>query len=104
MTPPYEDAIEVIPHRLYWVAVNSLPKSTKKILYFSVDDEFVYEPFFADFGPLNLGSVHQYCKLLHAKLNDSAHAGKVVVHCCSHNPHKRPNAAFLICAYQVIVS
>jgi len=71
--------------------------------YFSVDQEFVYEPFFADFGPLNLSSVTRYCRILEAKLKDPSLADKRIIHFCSHDPKKRANAAFLITAYRVIV-
>merc|ERR1719375_1184505 len=45
---------------------------------------------------------YRYCKLLEAKLNDSNLVGKRIVHYCTHDPKKRANAAYLICAYQVI--
>jgi len=97
------DAIEVIRDRLYWVALHSMPKNTLKSHYFSIDNEFVYEPFFADFGPLNLSSVCRYCRIMDAKLKDPALAEKRIIHFCSHDPKKRANAAFLVCAYRVIV-
>ncbi|CAE7339419.1 cdc14ab [Symbiodinium sp. KB8] len=75
----------------------------KEVHYFSVDQEFIYEPFFADFGPLNLGMVWRYCKTLEAKLADASLAEKRIVHYCSHDPKKRANAATLISAFQVIV-
>merc|ERR1719203_2043752 len=70
--------------------------------YFSVDQELIYEPFLADFGPLNLAMIYRYCKLLEAKLTDPALLEKRIIHFCSHDPKKRANAACLICAYQVI--
>lgn len=36
--------------------------------YFTVEDELTYEPFFADFGPLNLGHVYSYCRFLDQKI------------------------------------
>jgi len=98
------DAIEVIRDRLYWVALHTaVPKNTLKSHYFTIDQRFVYEPFFADFGPLNLSCVTQYCRLLDASLKDPALAEKRIIHVCSHDPKKRANAAFLICAYRVVV-
>jgi len=95
------EAIEVIPDRLYWAALHTLPKNTLKSHYFSIDTELVYEPFFADFGPLNLSMVYRYCKMLEAKLMDPSLADKRIIHFCSHDPKKRANAACLVCAYQV---
>jgi cell division cycle 14 len=97
------DAIEIIPDRLYWVALHARPKNTLKSHYFSIDNELVYEPFFADFGPLNLSLVYRYCTYLEAKLKDPSLADKRIIHYCSHDSKKRANAAFLICAYQVSV-
>lgn len=73
------------------------------IHYFSIDDEFLYEPFFQDFGPLNLAMTFRYCKLLDAKMKDPSLADKIIIHHCRLDPKKRANAAYLIGAYQVIV-
>lgn len=97
------DAVEIVPDRLYWVALHSSPKPSAKSYFVSVDNELIYEPFFADFGPLNLSMIYRYCKLLEAKIADPALANKRIVHYCSHDPKKRANAACLICAFQVIV-
>mmetsp|Transcript_70056 Transcript_70056/g.204968 ORF Transcript_70056/g.204968 Transcript_70056/m.204968 type:complete len:415 (-) Transcript_70056:231-1475(-) len=95
------EAIEFIPDRLYWVAVHTVPRNTQKSHYFCIDNELVYEPFFADFGPLNLSMVYRYCKMLEAKLLDPGLADKRIIHFCSHDPKQRANAACLMCAYQV---
>jgi len=97
------DAIELLPRRLYWVALHSTPKCSANSHYFCIDQELLYEPFFADFGPLNLSMVYRYSKVLEAKLSDPQLQGKRIVHYCSHDPKKRANAACLVCAYQVIV-
>jgi hypothetical protein len=36
-----------------------------------VDDELVYENFYADFGPLNLAMLYRYCQKLNKKLKVS---------------------------------
>lgn len=99
------DAVELVPNRLYWATLNSstLPSNTCRSYYFSADRTFVYENFFHDFGPLNLGATYRYCKLLDEKLKDPALRGKKIIHCCSSDPKRRSNAAYLICAYMVIV-
>lgn len=56
--------------------------------FFSIDHEFIYEPFFADFGPLNLSMVWRFCKLVEAKLADPALAEKRLIYYCSHDPKK----------------
>ena len=63
-------ASEYIPDRLYFVTLKTSvkPKSTQNTHYFSVDDELIYENFYADFGPLNLSLLHRYCQKLNKKL------------------------------------
>ena len=63
-------ASEYIPDRPYFVTLKSAvrPKSTPNTHYFSVDEELVYENFYADFGPLNLSMLYRYCTKLQRKL------------------------------------
>lgn len=104
MTSPHSDAIEIIPDRLYWMSTTIRePQGTPYVHYFSIDSEFVYEAFFQDFGPLNLGMTYRYCRLLEDKLKDKALQHKLIVHYCANTAQKRPNAAYLIGAFQVIV-
>eukprot|EP00928_Gymnodinium_smaydae_P046468 TRINITY_DN30963_c0_g1_i1.p1 TRINITY_DN30963_c0_g1~~TRINITY_DN30963_c0_g1_i1.p1 ORF type:complete len:388 (-),score=67.51 TRINITY_DN30963_c0_g1_i1:219-1382(-) len=98
-----EDLVEIIPDRLYWVSLSAAPKSTEKSHFFSIDNRFVYEAFTYDFGPVDLAMTFRYCCVLGAKLNDPELAGKKIVHCCRDDPHKRANAAYLMCAYSVLV-
>lgn len=99
------DAVEVVPNRLYWATLRSstLPSNTSRSYYFSTDRSFVYEPFFHDFGPLNLAATYRYCRQLDEKLKDPALRGKRIIHCCSADPKRRSNSAYLICAYMVVV-
>jgi len=97
------DAVEVLPDRLYWVALSHVPKNTARSYYFSIDTQLVYEPFCNDFGPLNLSAIYRYSRLLNVLLKDNNLADKRLIHCTSHDPKKRANAVLLICAYQVIV-
>ena len=54
-------ASEYIPDRLYFVTLKTSikPKSTANTHYFCIDDELVYENFYADFGPLNLSLLYR---------------------------------------------
>ena len=56
--------IEVVPNRLYWACTGTHPRNTTTHHYFSIDQELVYEPFCADFGPLNLSSTYRYSRLV----------------------------------------
>ncbi|KAJ4943553.1 hypothetical protein JOQ06_006053 [Pogonophryne albipinna] len=78
------------------------PKSTANTHYFCTDDEFVYENFYADFGPLNLAMLYRYCCKLNKKLKSFTLTRKRIVHYTSFDQRKRSNAAVLIAGYAVI--
>lgn len=116
---PSCEIVSTLSGRLYWTTLARPPpggsslrlvdfsgrtgRGEGNIMYFSVDRYFEYEPFFADFGPLNLALTYRYCQLLDTMLTDPSLSSKRIVHYCSHNPYKRANAAYLMCAYQVLV-
>ena len=54
-------ASEYIKERLYFVTLKTSikPKSTANTHYFCIDDELIYENFYADFGPLNLSLLYR---------------------------------------------
>eukprot|EP01018_Ginkgo_biloba_P016891 Gb_00815 [translate_table: standard] len=58
-------------------------------------DYEVYEPFYADFGPLNLACTYHFCWKLHELLKEGEAHGRCVCFCCSSDPKKKPNAAVL---------
>ncbi|XP_069126071.1 dual specificity protein phosphatase CDC14AB-like isoform X5 [Argopecten irradians] len=122
-------ASEFIKDRLYFATLRSKPRSTAHTHYFCIDDELVYENFYADFGPLNLALLYRYCCKLNKKLK--AHCGisltnsdidtdsngndfdnfvtdsfslakKRIIHYTSFDARKRANAAFLISSYAII--
>eukprot|EP00062_Callorhinchus_milii_P017263 gi/632969461/ref/XP_007901101.1/ PREDICTED: dual specificity protein phosphatase CDC14A isoform X1 [Callorhinchus milii] len=91
-----------IGDRLYFATLRNKPKSTVNTHYFCTDDEFVYENFYADFGPLNLAMLYRYGCKLNKKLKSFTLSRKKIVHYTSFDQKKRANAAFLIGAYAVI--
>ncbi|KAL1023192.1 hypothetical protein UPYG_G00037500 [Umbra pygmaea] len=95
-------ASEFIKDRLYFATLRSKPKSTANTHYFCTDDEFIYENFYADFGPLNLAMLYRYCCKLNKKLKSFTLTRKRIVHYTSFDQRKRANAAVLIGAYSVI--
>lgn len=97
-------ASEYIADRLYFVTLKTSikPKSTANTHYFSIDDELIYENFYADFGPLNLSLLYRYSTKLNRKLKSYSLKSKKIVHYTTLDAHKRANAAFLISAYTVI--
>ncbi|XP_049586786.1 dual specificity protein phosphatase CDC14AB isoform X2 [Syngnathus scovelli] len=94
--------ISLVAERLYFATLRSKPKSTANTHYFCTDEEFVYENFYADFGPLNLAMLYRYCCKLNKKLKSFTLSRKRIVHYSSFDQRKRSNAAVLIGAYAVI--
>uniref|UniRef100_A0A8C9ZRS0 Cell division cycle 14Ab n=1 Tax=Sander lucioperca TaxID=283035 RepID=A0A8C9ZRS0_SANLU len=91
-----------LTERLYFATLRSKPKSTANTHYFCTDDEFIYENFYADFGPLNLAMLYRYCCKLNKKLKSFTLTRKRIVHYTSFDQRKRSNAAVLIGGYAVI--
>ncbi|XP_070602560.1 dual specificity protein phosphatase CDC14A isoform X2 [Erythrolamprus reginae] len=95
-------ASEFLKDRLYFATLRNRPKSTVNTHYFCTDEEFVYENFYADFGPLNLALVYRFCCKLNKKLKSFSLSKKKIVYYTSFDQRKRANAAFLIGAYAVV--
>jgi len=95
-------SIEIIAQRLYWISDKNPPKSRTHAFYFCIDNDLVYEPFFADFGPLDLGKVHLFCKELEKLMNDSQYANYKIYHYTSVDFAKQSNAAFLMGCFMII--
>jgi len=95
-------AAEFIKDRLYFASIRAPPRRSTDYHFFSVDNELVYEPFFDDFGPVNLAMLYRFCCHLADKLRDRALADKKIVYYTSHDQQKRANGAFLITAFSII--
>lgn len=99
------ELVDFIDGRLSWTTLltGPAPKDTQRSHHFTVEGTLCYEPFLADFGPLNLAMTYRYCKMVEEKLNDPSLHFKRIVHYVSSDPKEKANAAYLICAYMVIV-
>ncbi|XP_022087167.1 dual specificity protein phosphatase CDC14AB-like isoform X3 [Acanthaster planci] len=95
-------ASEIIKDRFYFATLRTKPRSTINTHYFNINDELVYENFYADFGPLNLGQLYRYCCKVNKKLKSFSLAKKKIVHYTTFDAKKRANAAYLVGAYSVI--
>uniref|UniRef100_A0A3P8X3A6 protein-tyrosine-phosphatase n=1 Tax=Cynoglossus semilaevis TaxID=244447 RepID=A0A3P8X3A6_CYNSE len=84
-----------------FVSVDVKPQTTANTVFFSTDQEFVYDSFYEDFGPLNLAVLYRYCSKVNRKLTSFTWSRKRLVHFTSHDQRKKANAAFLIGAYAV---
>ncbi|XP_048359628.1 dual specificity protein phosphatase CDC14B isoform X3 [Sphaerodactylus townsendi] len=92
-----------ITDRLYFAVICQKPKNgSTSTHYFCTDDEFAYENFYADFGPLNLAMLYRYCCKLNKKLKSFTVIRKKIVHYTGFDQKKQANAAFLIGSYTII--
>jgi cell division cycle 14 len=71
-------------------------------LYYNSDEGLLYEQFFADYGPLNLGYLHRYVTEVDLLLQEAKATAKKVVHYSSAHLQRRSNAAFLVCCFALI--
>uniref|UniRef100_A0A8D0L410 Dual specificity protein phosphatase CDC14B n=1 Tax=Sphenodon punctatus TaxID=8508 RepID=A0A8D0L410_SPHPU len=95
--------ISCISDRLYFAFLCQKPKSgAPSTHYFCIDDDHVYENFYADFGPLNLAMVYRYCCKLNKKLKSFSLIRKKIIHYTGFDLKKQANAAFLIGSYAII--
>uniref|UniRef100_A0A8C5LQQ7 Protein-tyrosine-phosphatase n=1 Tax=Leptobrachium leishanense TaxID=445787 RepID=A0A8C5LQQ7_9ANUR len=97
-----DDIYMALTDRLYFAILYYKPKNTSGTHYFSIDDELVYENFYADFGPLNLAMLYKYCNKLNKKIKSYSLTKKKIIHYTSFDPKKQANAAFLIGTYAII--
>ncbi|XP_017323327.2 dual specificity protein phosphatase CDC14B isoform X3 [Ictalurus punctatus] len=96
------NSIEFIKDQLYFAILNQKLRSTPERHCFCIDEEFSYENFYADFGPLNLAMFYRFCCKLNKKLKSLAHARKKIVFYTCGDKKKQANAAYLIGSYAVM--
>lgn len=72
-------------------------------VYFTCDDELLYNRFHADFGPLHIGHLYRFAVQLHEILGDPANAGRGVVFWSKPDSRSRANAACLLACYMVLI-
>ncbi|KAL9604020.1 MAG: hypothetical protein Q9219_000782 [cf. Caloplaca sp. 3 TL-2023] len=72
-------------------------------VYFTVDDELLYNRFFADFGPLHIGHLYRFAVRLHEALGDPANENRGVVFWSRPDARSRANAACLLACYMIVI-
>ena len=99
----------VLPSKLGFVLFESEAQTKKAIMehrdvyFFSSDLHEEYVPFFQDFGPVNLGVVYQFCKLIRSKISDPRLGSRLCTYYAESDGPRRTNASFLLGAYLVII-
>lgn len=89
--------------KLYFLTSDRAPIANPEIHYFSIANVFVYINFYLDFGPNCIAHIIRFCDLINAKINHPELKNKRICLFSTNEPDKRSNAAFLICAYMLLV-
>lgn len=71
--------------------------------YFTIDDELLYNRFYADFGPLHIGHLYRFAVQLHEVLGDPANEDRGVVFWSRPDSRSRANAACLLACYMIVI-
>ena len=98
---------EIIPGRLYFQCTQQQgtrvpPGLPANAMCYFLDQDLVYEPFCADFGPCNLGHVWRFCQNVNHLLQQYGPRGKPIYMLVGPHPHKRANAAALVGIHSVL--
>ncbi|KAG2383500.1 hypothetical protein C9374_004171 [Naegleria lovaniensis] len=96
-----KDAICLLEDRLYWISLRRMPLSFENpsSIFVMLDDQYVYEPFCHDFGPVNIGYTIKLCRHVDQLLKTTP---KKIYLVTSYDGQKRANGAFMAVAYLVI--
>ena len=98
---------EIIPGRLYFLPTqqqtsHAPPGLPSNSLCYWLDQDLVYEPFCADFGPCNLGHCWRFCQRVNHLLHQCSARGQPLYLLVGPHPHKRANAAALVGIHSVL--
>lgn len=94
--------VEIIKDRLYWVSDSKTPRGEGLAFFFCIDEDLVYQPFFKDFGPLNLANTYRFVTELEKLLTNNDYTKSKIIHYTSLDVAKRANAAYLMGAFQIL--
>nr|CAG4718345.1 unnamed protein product [Naegleria fowleri] len=96
-----KDAICLEEERLFWISLRRMPLSFENpsSIFVFLDDQYIYEPFCHDFGPVNIGYTIKLCRHVDHLLKTTA---KKIYLVTSFDSQKRANGAFLAVAYMLI--
>jgi len=95
--------VEIVKDRLYWLSDAKTPRGEGQAFFFCIDEDLVYQPFFKDFGPLNLGNTYRFVTELDKLMTNKDYTNSKIIHYTSLDVAKRANAAYLMGAFQIII-
>ncbi|WKX93192.1 hypothetical protein Q1695_010887 [Nippostrongylus brasiliensis] len=95
------NVVEVLPKQLYFASFKAPPhKADPHVRYIDLDSRVHYEPFYGDFGPLNLSVLYRFTCYLHG-LVEAQRKRKIVVY-TDDDDRNRVNGAYIMGAYLII--
>ncbi|WIA28379.1 hypothetical protein OEZ86_010925 [Tetradesmus obliquus] len=107
MADEFREAIELVPGRYYVCFVKRADSPIYSAIAntnisYCIDNELLYEPFYADFGPLNLGKTYRFCEHTRQLLQEADRLGKKLYLYAGPQPQHKANAAVLVGIFQVL--
>ncbi|GMT14437.1 hypothetical protein PFISCL1PPCAC_5734 [Pristionchus fissidentatus] len=96
----YGKVAEILPNQLYFASFSSAPTSDASVRYICIDDKIHYDPFYSDFGPVNLSVLHRFTQHLHALVENRSK--RRIVAYTNATDTNRVNGAFLMAGYLMI--
>jgi len=96
------ERVEILAGRYTWLCNRTCPADTNDAHYFATDDMLVYDPYYGDFGPLNISLVCRYCRMMQNKMDDPKLANKHIYHVCKPQSDTRANTVLLSSCYMLL--
>ncbi|VDO10889.1 unnamed protein product, partial [Haemonchus placei] len=95
------NVVELLPKQLYFASFKAPPhKADPHVRYIDLDNRVHYEPFYGDFGPLNLSVLYRFTRYLHG-LVEAQRKRKIVVY-TDDDDRNRVNGAYIMGSYLII--
>ncbi|CAG9467399.1 unnamed protein product [Pedinophyceae sp. YPF-701] len=104
-----KNAIAVIPNKYYFGVVHSLDSVQRSSvvargdLVYCIDHDLLYEPFFGDFGPLNMGLSYRFCERTQNLMEEADRRGKRLYLVAQAAPNFKANATVLVGIYLIMI-
>ncbi|KAK9833043.1 hypothetical protein WJX74_005392 [Apatococcus lobatus] len=105
---PFTEALPVVAEHFYCIALKSTSAIARSSLaasglLYCIDRELTYEPFYEDFGPLNLGQAYRFCCRTTSLRQEASLRKKPLYFFTGNSEQQRANAAVLVGLYQVLL-
>ena len=94
--------IEIIPEKLIWISLKTLPKNLINAVFFRTDLELTYNSINYDFGPLSLDKIIPFINGLERILKINKCNNKIIYYYTDLKKENRCNSAFLMACFMII--